>query len=385
MRHRHAVAPLALAAFGLLAAARARAEPYLMVRAGAKCSDCHVNMDGGGMRTQFAHIHARDILHDLDLLPIPPTVKGFNGQLGEYVAIGSDLRVNNTTIFQDQFDTQGNVPRNKVFRRSVTSNETQVGEFLGYLKVDLLPDYVTMYSDFNLNGGVTNREAFGLIRNFLPYDTYVKAGRFFPPFGLRLWDDAAFVRSGSGYTFTNPDEGGEIGIAPGPFYLATSVTNGDSGDKDVATTVNGYGVFDEIPVVRTVMAGASYARQSDKRWVAAWYAGSNLWKFTYLGEFDLINDDTVGTAAVDTQYAAYAEIDFLAFGWLNLRGTFDFLKVSDNRSQTRYTIGAEPFINRFLQPRIQYQIYNGPPLPGENPQELVQNQGVLLFELHMFF
>ena len=54
-------------------AAPARAEPYLMVRAGAKCNDCHTNLTGGGKRTPFAHIHARDILHDLDLLPIPPT------------------------------------------------------------------------------------------------------------------------------------------------------------------------------------------------------------------------------------------------------------------------------------------------------------------------
>jgi hypothetical protein len=54
-----------------IAVARARAEPYLAVRTGAKCSDCHTNLDGGGKRTPFAHIHSRDILHDLDLLPLP--------------------------------------------------------------------------------------------------------------------------------------------------------------------------------------------------------------------------------------------------------------------------------------------------------------------------
>ena len=57
-----------------------------------------------------------------------------------------------------------------------------------------------------------------------------------------------------------------------------------------------------------------------------------------------------------------------------LRGTFDFVKVSHDQNQTRYTIGAEPFINRFIQPRIQYRINNGPPQPGENPNELVDNQ-----------
>ena len=386
MRHRYTVAALIVAACAVLAAARpARAEPYFMVRSGAKCNDCHTNLTGGGKRTSFAHIHARDILHDLDLLPIPPSVKGFNGQLNEWVSIGGDLRVRNTTVFQDEFSKSGTIPQNKAFRRHVTSNDTEVNEFLGYAQVDLLPDYVTLYSDFNLDGGVTNREAFGLIRGFLPYDTYVKAGRLFPTFGLRVWDDTAFIRSRSGYTFTNPEEGGEIGFAPGPFFIASSITNGTSGDKDVAATVNGYGVFQDIPVVENILAGASFARQSDKRDVAAWYAGSNLWKFTYLMEFDLIDDRTVASENKRDQYAAYAELDLLLFDWLNIRGTFDFVKVSHDRDQTRYGIGIEPFINRYIQPRIQYRINNGPPQPGENPNELVDNQDELIFELHFFF
>jgi hypothetical protein len=387
MRNRHTVVALAFALLAPLAAGTpAGAEPYLMVRAGAKCNDCHTNLTGGGKRTPFAHIHARDILHDLDLLPVPPSVKGFTGQLHEYVSIGGDLRVGNTTIFQDHFSSStGNVPSNQAFRRHVTSNDTQVNEFLGYLQVDLLPDYVTLYSDFNLDGGVTNREAFGLIRGFLPYDTYVKAGRLFPTFGLRVQDDQSYIRGRTGFTFTNPDEGGEVGFAPGPFFIASSITNGQAGDKDVLATVNGYGVFQDIPIVQTIMAGSSFARQSNKRWAAAWYAGSNIWRFTYLGEFDLIDDRTVASEGHRDQYAAYAEVDFLAFDWLNLRGTFDFVKVSGDKNQTRYGIGAEPFVNRFLQPRIRYVVNNGPPLPGENPNELVDNQAELLFELHMFF
>jgi hypothetical protein len=384
MRARQLIGVLSVCAL-LVVAAPAAAEPYLMVRAGAKCSDCHTNLTGGGKRTPFAHIHAHDILDDLDLLPIPPTVKGFNGQIQEYVSIGGDLRVGNTTVFQDKFDSDGNVPSNRAFRRHVTSNEIAVNEVLGYAQVDLLPNYVMLYGDWNLNGGVTNREAFGLIHGFLPWDAYVKAGRLFPTFGLRVQDDQAYIRSRTGFTFTNPDEGGEVGIAPGPFFIASSITNGSSSDKDVLATFNGYGVFQDIPVVKTIMAGTSFARQSNKRDVAAWYAGSNLWKFTYLGEFDWIDDRTVATASKRDQYASYAELDFLLFDWLNLRGIAEFVKVSQGRDQTRYSIGAEPFINRYIQPRIQYRINNGPPLPGRNPNELVQNQDELVFELHFFF
>jgi hypothetical protein len=109
------------------------------------------------------------------------------------------------------------------------------------------------------------------------------------------------------------------------------------------------------------------------------YAGSNLWRFTYLGEFDYIHDRTLASRDKRDRFAAYAELNFLALSWLNFRGTFDFVKVRDDQDQTRYAIGAEPFINRFIQPRIQYRINNGP------PSEPDLNQDELVVELHFFF
>jgi hypothetical protein len=364
---------------GLVAGApAARAEPYLMVRSGAKCSDCHTNQTGGGKRTPFAQIHARDILHDLDLLPIPRGVKAFTGEVNQWISIGADLRVRNRTVFQDHI-RNGRVDNNTAFRERVLSNDTDVNEFNGYLQVDLWPDVATFYVDESLNGGATNREVFGLVRGFLPWDTYVKAGRMFPAFGLRVFDDEAFIRARSGFTFQNPDEGAEIGLAPGPFFFATTVTNGQDGDKDVQATVNGYAVIQDVPVLKHLVGGASFARQSDKRNVAAVYGGSNLWRFTYLGEVDFIHDHQPSTVGRRDQLAAYAEVNLLLLDWLNLRGTFDFVKVSHDQDQTRYAIGAEPFINRVIQPRIQYRINNGvESRPEENTDELV-------FELHMFF
>ena len=159
--------------------------------------------------------------------------------------------------------------------------------------------------------------------------------------------------------------------------VATSITNGKPGDRDVLATVNAYTLFEEVPVVRSVVTGGSFARQSNKRDEGAIYAGSNLWRFSYLGEIDFINDRT-GTAQAKDQYAAYGELDLLLLEWLNLRGTFDFVKVAGNRDQTRYGIGAEPFINRVLQPRIQYRINNA---PGTLPD---QNDAELWVELHFF-
>jgi hypothetical protein len=376
VRHRELIAALALAA--LLPPLTARAEPYLMVRTGAKCSDCHTNQTGGGKRTAFAGIHAREILHDLRLLPIPAETKPFTGEINSWVSLGGDLRVRNTTVFEDRPDRDGRVPGNRAFRRSVESNDADVDEFLAYLQVDLWPDVLTLYVDEDFNGGATNREVFGLVRGFLPWDTYVKAGRLFPPFGLRVHDDEAFIRARSGFTFQNPDEGAEIGFAPGPFFVAGSVTNGQGGDTDVQATVNAYALFEDVPTVRHVVTGASFARQSNKRSVGGFFAGANLWRFTYLGEFDLIDDRTQAGRLRRDQYAAYAEVNLLLLDWLNLRGTFDFVKVALDRDQTRYTLGAEPFIDRFLQPRIQYRVSNGPPGQPE------LNRAELWLELHLF-
>src|SRR5712691_4165896 len=358
MRPLHQLIPL-VGALALLVAGAARAEPYLMVREGAKCSACHTNQTGGGKRTAFAHIHAHDIEHDLDLLPVPAGVKPFNGELNSYASIGGDLRVQNITVFQDRPDRLGRVPTNEAFRRSVRSNDSRLFEFLVYGQVDLLPDFVTLYADEDFTSGANNREAFGMIRGFLPWDTYVKAGRLFPAYGLRVQDDQAFIRARTGYTFQTPDEGGEIGIQPGPFFLASSITNGTAGDKDVAATLNGYIMLEDVPVVRHVLAGASFARQSNKRYEGGFYGGSNWWRFTYLGELDWINDRKLGSPGRNDKYAAYGEADFLLFDWLNLRGVFEFLKVTHDRDLTRYAIGAEPFVNRVIQPRIQYRINNG--------------------------
>ncbi len=362
----------------LLCAGGAHAEPYLMLRAGAKCGDCHTNITGGGKRTPFAHIHAKDILHDLDLLPIPPGIKPFNGELNNYVSIGADLRVRNTTVFQDKPNRAGRVPDNRAFRRGVISNDMAVFEALLYGQVDLWPDVASLYIDRSVNGGGTTREVFGLLRGFLPWDTYVKGGRFFPTYGLRVQDDEAFIRSETGNTFQRQDEGVEFGFGPGPFFLATSITNGTAGDRDVAVTVNGYTLLQDIPVVRNILAGASFSRINNKRDSEAFYAGSNLWNFTYLAELDLIDDRQPGSATQHEQFASYFELDWLLFDWLNLRGTAEFLKVTQNRDRTRYSIGLEPFISRFIQPRIQYRINNG------DPTDVQQNQDELWFELHMF-
>src|SRR6185295_6195895 len=144
-----------------------------------------------------------------DLLPVPKGVRPFNGEINSYISIGGDLRADNTTIFQDRPDAKGEVPENRAFRRHVESNDFDLQEFLLYLQVDLIPDVVTLYADEDFTSGANNREAFAMIHGFLPWDAYAKAGRLFPTYGLRVWDDTAYIRARTNFTFQQPDEGVE--------------------------------------------------------------------------------------------------------------------------------------------------------------------------------
>jgi len=365
----------------LVFATPAAAEPYLAVRAGAKCSDCHTNLSGGGKRTSFATIHSHDVLHDLDLIPIPAGVRPFNGEVTDWFSLGADLRVRNTYAFKDQPNAKGRVRNDRFFRDDLESVEIDMERTTLYSQLDLWPDMLTFYTDVQLApGGANARELFGLLNNTLPWGIYLKAGRFFPTYGIRIEDDTSFIRSQTGFTFDNPDDGAEIGIIRGPLYAGFSVTNGISGDKDVLLTANSYLLFDDVPYLQNVLAGASFARQSSDRYESSFYAGANFWRFTYLAEVDIITDDDPATSPHD-HLAAYAEVDLLLFNWLNVRGTFDFVKVQGDNDQNRFGIGLEPFISRFLQPRLVYQASNGP----RHDPEGIYNNADLFLELHVFF
>src|SRR5437588_5704260 len=73
----------------VLLAAGAHAEPYLAVAQGLKCSQCHVNPTGGGLRNAFGNVFAQTQLpaHRVDT-----GSDVWAGQLSRYLALGADLR-----------------------------------------------------------------------------------------------------------------------------------------------------------------------------------------------------------------------------------------------------------------------------------------------------
>ncbi len=94
---------IVLALGALLWAAPARSEPAFAVRTGYRCSQCHVNRTGGGLRTPFGSIYTQTTLpaellrwrESGNLLPADPDAR---------FAIGADLRLQYLATRSDDFE-----------------------------------------------------------------------------------------------------------------------------------------------------------------------------------------------------------------------------------------------------------------------------------------
>jgi hypothetical protein len=384
---------------GGAAARPARAEPYMAIREGRKCSSCHVNMDGAGMRTLLADTHMQEITHYRDVIPeLASATEVFNPQITPFLRVGGDLRLDDQIVFQDQPDAQGLVPH-KVLRGDVDENILDFRRAPLYLLLGLVPDYLEVYLDesFAPNGVVT-RELFGLLKGVLPWKGYLKAGKFFLDYGLRTADDTLFsldnntnkqfVRGRTGTDFESQQTGGEIGFQPGPFHFTVQITGGASGEADVRETSNLYAMLTDLPVVDNLIVGASFMHlnpSSEEDFIYGAYAGSTLGALEYQAECDWIHvGRSDSTKRASGAFLAYGEVNYLLLGWINVKGFGEYADTDPNAqtldsAQNRFGFGIEPFLGRFLQTRLFYSIANG---PKSRP---VDNQNRVVLELHLFF
>lgn len=379
----------------LLWAAPAFAEPYLAVREGMKCSACHTNMNGGGKRTDLVITHAREVLHYPNFFgTFSNPSQFFNGEINQYAAIGADMRVSNRAVFEDKPDSNGRVDNDEVFRGRLETDEFDVTELALYGELRLIPDMLTLYVDQRFQPQTDNREAFALLKGVLPWNGFVKAGRMFLPYGLQLQDDRAFIRGGAngsvntGFSFNQQQAGVEVGFEPGPFSVQVALTDGAGGDRDLQVTGTAFALFDELPVVRNLLVGGSFSRvgpPGNQTTVFGFFTGTNFERLTLLAEVDFRDDKNSTTNGRHVgRFITYAEADYLLWDWLNVKATIDYadddgdLASLTDDSEQRVGFGLEPFLNRFVQPRLFYWIGNG---VRSQPSH---NQNVLLAELHVF-
>jgi len=352
-----------------MVAQSAAAEPRFAVREGMRCAHCHVNRTGGGMRTPFGVSFAQTGLPTFRM-PAP-----FDPALGASVAIGANLRLSHLTTMPAQTSIADTV------RTSDASNSFDMTEGNLYIRADIVPDRLTIYIDETIAPeGASAREAFVLVSG--PMGSYIKAGRFLLPFGLRIPDDDAFIRRETGFTYANQDLGVELGIAPHPFSLSVAVTNGSLGGSDPDP-------FKQVTASADVVwswgrAGLSFAYNDtssddfDLQTIAGGaHVGMRLGRLIALAELDWVHGS--GSGETWDQWMLYAAADFEVLKGLYLQFDFqanDPLLSMKNNERDRFSVGVSWFPIQLLEIRARYRINR------DIPQRVSGNADDLLIEVH---
>jgi hypothetical protein len=371
MDHLRSFAVCASLVLGLVAprSLMAEGEPYLAVRTGLKCSACHVNRTGGGMRNDFGVAYAGATL--------PMTAEGFqfqNRALNDFIKMGADFRLTASALLSDA------TPNDAAPRTSLNINRANL-----YLEAKLLADKLTLYFDETLApGGANSREFFALV-DIPDISGYAKVGTFFLPSGLRILDDQEFIRSLTGFTMLAPDQGVEVGIEPGEFSIMASVTNGSRGaiESNDGKQVTGTAAW----VNRRFRLGASASRNTQAGQhtdVLGGFGGVSAGSLSLLGEVDLVKGASGEGPDVD-ELVAFAEGNWLIRQGVNAKVTYGFHdrnvdRPEDERIRARFGLEVFPF------PHFQlsgfYIVRDD--IPSNLALALPQRDEVLV-ELHLLF
>lgn len=361
MKPQSRLAP-ALAGLALLATA-ARGEPYIAVRTGFKCSQCHVNGTGGGKRTDYGNVYSQYKL--LMSSPLDDSLPySFDPRLNKAISLGANWRVEQVHTLEY---SQGG-------KSEGSSDKPEIRESNLYVNIELVKNFLSAYVDETVGKGVSNREMWASVKP--TSNSWFKFGNMLLPYGYRMMDDLAFIRDKTNFTYSRTGLGYEIGYEPGPLSLVANVTS------DQFSSV-GSAVFRDLPVVRTVRVGASYGdgirkAERGKKTTYGAFGGFALGMFTFLGEQDWILKDSVHAIA------DYVEMDVLPAQGFNVKFAYEYFWPDTRlaRSQNgriRQIVGLEPFLTPFLQVGLYYRKNDW--IPGA----LAENQDEVYGRLHVFF
>lgn len=337
-----------------------QAEPWIAVQQGMKCSNCHVNPTGGGMRNAFGNLWAQ---RNLPANELESREEMWTGMLQRSVAIGGNLRGDATRVDVPEQDH---------------STAFQLREARLYLDFRPVSDRLAVYLDQSIApGGSQNREAYVRYRTSGGNWTF-KAGQMYLPYGLRLQDDTAFIRQAPGINFTTPDRGVEAGWESGVWSIHGAVSEGVPGDNDKQFSLRASHV---LPGWRF---GASFnhtGSETGDRRMQNLFAGFRTGPVTWLAELDQISDDSFPNQTLE-QTAALLEANWWLRQGHNLKITAERLDpdtdVQDN-SQTRYSLVWEYFPLPLTQLRFGARVYDG--IQGV----ALPNREVIFAEVHGFF
>lgn len=352
-----------LAVAAMLAPWLAQAEPYLAVRYGVKCVNCHINPTGGGLRSSAGHSFLKGAIASNG--NVPEALSDWSGSLfDDRLRLGGDLRTSSVST-----DVPG--------KGSTRVGGTEQARL--YADLQLIKDYFGVHLDQQVAPGKTVRQE-GYVRVSTPgLGWYAKAGQFYLPFGWRLQDSLAFVRQLSGVSMTVPDKGVEIGLERDEWSAQVASTTGASGSgggRQLTGQVTWLQSWGRVGAALARVNGSAGGRQ-------AWglFAGTTTGPVAWLAEVDLVSDSGY-PEGTRKQIATLLEANWLVQQGHNLKVTSEYLdpdrKVA-NDYKSRVSIVYEYTPLAYLQLRGGWRKFGG------IPQNAVDNRRQLFVELHAMF
>jgi len=357
MKHLLLMLWLALGCAGL-----ARAEPYLAIDMGVKCAACHVNPTGGGLRNAFGAIYTQQLMPARKL---PESVPTWSGSVLERLRLGADLRAGRTLT---RVPSQAPV------------GQTELSQLRAYLDVQLVRDHLAVYLDQQLRPGRPQRQEAYVRLSTADQRWYAKAGQFYLPFGWRLQDNTAFVRSLSGINMASPDKGLELGYESDTWSVQVVSSNGAGNVGPVrGDQLTGQAIWHQ-PDWRVGLALARTRSTAGDRSSTGLFGGLRTGPVAWLGEVDLVADS--GTLdGRRRQLALLGEANWKLSQGHNLKFSSELLdpdRAVSNDHKVRHSLVYETTPIPFTQLRAGYRHHGG------IPQNNFDNRRTLFVELHLF-
>ena len=346
----------------LLSSVASKAEPYLAYKTQLKCMACHVNPDGGGQRNEFGRIYGQSIL--------PAKANSFDikklAQLTQYLSIGSDTRFN--ANFQKDKNKQ-------------TSKSFEVSSALIYANIVFPETGLSFYIDEQIApGSAINREAWAM----MSFDNgdFLKVGKMFLPYGIRMEDDGAFIRQVTGMNFDNGDNGVEYTLnydkSAINLYMANGTSQTTNDDDNFLYGVRAEHLFNNYRIGSSLVFNDN--QQQTKMFNL--YSGATWGDFTLLGEVDFITLSPLSNINKIEQLITLAEVNYQWQQGLNFKVTaeyFDPDKDIDEDEQTRYSFVAE------YTPIANVQLRLGMRTKEDIPQKPTQSYDLIFLQSHLYF
>jgi hypothetical protein len=361
---------LAIVVCALLPALKARALPRYSARYEQNCMLCHVNPSGGGMRSAYAVQQL--VPKEFAMSPATPELlKEIDPKLGKNLSIGTDFR----QLFLLESEGSSLAPPQGFFPMQADL----------YVMFQLDPKFLLYYDK-----GMSNTyEAFGLA-HILPFDGYVKAGRFVPPYGWKFDDHTMFVRDNEGFAPpANTDGGVEVGFSPEPAEFQVALVNGARGstldnDRRLALSGNASARFHAGPVAGSLgLAGLTQPGIQVDLSSGGIFGYLTAWNFTWVGQNDWVRRHPVAQGPL-TGIVSSHELSVLLRRGVELKSTYDFYDPNrhlKSGSKDRWGIGFDVMPRSFLVVEALYRhthVTSGPAFQASGYDEG-------LFQLHLLY